>query len=404
MKKNVTPNESTLLSLADYCVKCGLCSTTCPTYQLTQDENESPRGRIALAQALASNSIKDLSKLSTHIDNCLSCRKCESVCPSGVKYGELIDLTRITLQEKQPPNALSQFIIKRISTLNHKQWLTIEKFWRFCLRFRLNKFANILPLGKKLNLTISRNYESLATNDISNQSKSVSLFTGCLSHLFDKTTTNASIQLLNELGFQVNIPNDQSCCGAIALHNGFAEVANQCVKTNINAFPQDQDIIFLATGCGATLKELYQENSSDFANRSVDINSFLLRSEEFNNRKFNALQKTVFLHAPCSEKHVLKQIGEVKKLLSKIPDLEIKTSSVPISCCGAAGSHIVSHAHQAQLIRKPLIDEILASNADYLISANYTCNMHLLAGLREKKIDIPSLHPIKLLLAQMVKE
>jgi len=408
--RNISVLKQKILNLADHCVKCGLCSSQCPTYLLKQDENESPRGRIALAQALASDSMQIGDKVSTHLNNCLQCRRCEASCPSQVKYGELISTTNALLnQENQQTGRIKAKIISKLSKFSHENWLKIAVFFQFLSSTGLIQLFRLSKSGKQTlrylprNLTLrKKTHKKFNTNQTVNF---VSLFTGCLSHIFDKHTLQICTELLENCGYSVNIPPKQTCCGAIATRQGLGDIDQQCQLSNQMAFNdiKNSPIIFFTTGCGAKLKEYQEQLPGDvkFADRVFNITDFLEHSELFATLKFNPLKKKVLIFNPCSERNVLKQDSIIEKLISRIPDIEIINLSKTTGCCGASGSHLITHQNQANQIRLPILEQIISLSPDIIVSSNYPCNLHIQTGLEEKGLDIPMIHPIELLYNQV---
>ena len=398
-----------ILELADHCVKCGLCSSQCPTYRIKQDENESPRGRIALAQALASNAIPAGDKISSHFDNCLQCRQCEVSCPSEVKYGELIKLSQeLLFQKKTKKQRLKVFIINTISTLSDKNWQKIE-ILRVILKYtQLLQLLRLSKTGRLLHQTLSNTSSKKSRHGTTTpllKKERVFLFTGCLSHILDQQSLQACIGLLEHCGYSVNTPGNQACCGAIASRHGLSEIEQQCQINNQSAFtdPNNNPVIFFTTGCGSKLKEYKNQLPSniEFSARTISITDFLINSPLFAQLKFSTLKKKVLVFNPCSEKNALRQTGISEKLLARIPGIEIVSLPSNTGCCGASGSHFITHKQQAEQIRQPILEQITLLSPDFIVSPNYPCNLHIHAGLKEKNLDIPMIHPIELLFNQI---
>lgn len=206
-----------ILSLADRCVKCGLCLPQCPTYVLTENENESPRGRIALIQGWLTGQLSPSATLTQHLDQCLLCRRCERVCPSVVPYGEIMDRSKSLLVEKNKPHVSFFSLITNTSLkllLNNKSsgylisilrflqksgfYLAAKKIGLFKL-IGLQRLSTYLPVLDKPIKT--KNFYPTDNNNFSSEAqKNVALFTGCLSKQLDPQTVESSIKLLNRLG------------------------------------------------------------------------------------------------------------------------------------------------------------------------------------------------------------
>ncbi len=394
----MTNTKKELLAIADSCVKCGICAPHCPTYTHTQNENESPRGRIALIQAWAGGQLNMTDNLLEHIDSCLLCRACEKACPAVVPYAKLIDDFRAEMHGEQS-TPLSVRLVKTFaenkrvqrwakSGLKFYQQNNLQKTVRFL------RLPNLLGLGELERLV--PNYQDTqplqnyypATNEIKGD---VGLFVGCMGELFDFETVNAAITVLTHVGFNVYLPETQTCCGAIALHEGDSETAQTLAKQNQTAFANEnlQAIITIASGCGGTLK--------DYAPKVVDISHFLSQFE----LDLKPLTTNIRVHSPCTLKNVLKTDKSVLKLLKQIPDANISSLPETTQCCGAAGSYSLRHDKMAQTLLNELLETSLEKPADYLVSSNIGCALHIAAGLRERGENITVVHPIVLLAKQL---
>ncbi len=396
-----TSIKKTLLTQADRCVKCGLCSAQCPTYRLEGSENESPRGRIALAQALASEQLEDTTLAENHIDNCLVCQRCEKICPSGVKFGEIVSGSRALLaqQQKQPYIQPTKGTVKWIAKRSHRDWqkiATIAGALKKIGTFRL--LPHLLPQLTPISGYISAPHKKTKTNQTG---LAVSLFTGCTSHVLDANNLADAHRLLTLCGYEVSIPEQQVCCGTLPRHKGLLDTAKQCEEINTSTFNNPESpIVFLATACGAALKSYHH---SKFTSRTRNITAFLNEENALKNRTFSPSTKRILIHEPCSEKNALRETGNTQTLLANIPNAEIITLKEATGCCGAAGDYLISHAEKANAIREPLVNDITAINPDIIATTNYTCGIHLKNGLDQKGLDIPVMHPIKLLLQHITQ-
>ena len=215
----------------------------------------------------------------------------------------------------------------------------------------------------------------------------VALFTGCLAEHFDRETQEASIKLLTALGFDVLLPEQQTCCGAIHQHNGLS--AQAMIAQNINTFNalNIEAILYSATGCGAMLSEYTDQG---FLDKLQDINDFILThwSDAVNVKPLNS---TVAVHEPCSQRNVLKNQQAVYQLLAKVPQLNLISLADNHLCCGAGGSYMLSHPEQAQQLRSLKYVNIKANTADFIVSSNYACA----AFLQTSEIKVK--HPLVVL-------
>ncbi|MDH5258811.1 MAG: (Fe-S)-binding protein, partial [Gammaproteobacteria bacterium] len=228
--KNIT------LRKADRCVKCGLCSAQCPTYLLEGSENESPRGRVSLAQAIASNQIFEHQLVSHHIDSCLSCRRCEKICPSGVEVSQIVANTRNILNV-EGRNSVRNLLVKLSARATYNDWKKISGLFHTLKRtgfFRL--FPKLAPIREYINPAL--NINPRITDD--QTAETIFLFAGCASQILDQATIKDSQELLGLCGYLVSIPDKQVCCGALPHHKGLLETAKQCETTNLRAFKHEQ--------------------------------------------------------------------------------------------------------------------------------------------------------------------
>ncbi|WP_333873135.1 (Fe-S)-binding protein [Methylobacter sp.] len=396
-----------LLADADLCVKCGLCLPHCPTYNKTQNENESPRGRIALIQAWAGGHLETSKKLVEHIDNCLLCRSCERACPAVVPYGQLINDFREQIKGERD-STLAVSLLKRVSHnktagrlaqsgLKLYQTTALQKTARFLKLpelLRLDKIDRLLPDYHE-SISLAPHYP--ATTEVKGN---VGLFVGCMGSLLDHETVKAAIKVLTTAGFNVSIPERQTCCGALDLHDGDNQTYGQLAASNCSAFADSNldAIVTIASGCGSQMQE-YQQ--AEFAGKVVDISQFLIKSGCDFSTQLTPLAASVCLHTPCSLKNVMREEQGAVKLLQQIPDIKMTPLPAAIQCCGSAGSYMLDHPLMAQALLNDLLGAALEHRPEYLVSSNIGCALHISAGLRERGITLEVLHPIVLIARQL---
>ena len=390
------------LPSASDCMRCGLCLNSCPTYSLFQNEAETPRHRIRIIDKILNNNLSITVEEREHLNNCLQCRACEPVCPSKMAYGELFDETQRQLA--RPLGLLAKLAFWLVE---HKRWRTmLMPLLALYLKSGIQKPLRKSGLLKKLLLAETEilltkpALQNLKTHYPSKCGETlgrVGLFTGCLAEHFDHETLIATIELLTVIGFEVIVPSEQSCCGAIHQHNG--QPAEQFIANNIKVFNSlNLDaIVYTATGCGAMLSEYQCSDTQaveNFKRQLFDINNFLLTHWP-ERLKLKPVNLNVAVHEPCSQRNVLKNQQAVYQLLGKIPGITIFSLANNHICCGSGGSYMLTHPENAAYLRSNKINAIANSEADKILSCNFGCALYLkTAG---EKIE----HPVKLLWVQL---
>ncbi len=397
-------NPEQILAEADRCVKCGYCLPHCPTYALKADEGESPRGRIALIQALANGSV-DSRRLHDHLDSCLNCRACEASCPSEVHYGQLITSVR----EIQKSGGMAPGIIDRalLHILSHAPYVqSVSSIASIYQKYGLGSIAGRLGKSlKRLNGLLPDDIETTPWQEIYPAAGQplgrVGLFTGCISRITDRPALSAGIKILNRLGYEVVTPSKQGCCGAMHLNSGDRNEAETMARHNQAAFSglELDAIVGVVSGCISHLKEYSEEG--DLPAPVMDISAFLCNIPGIKSIRLNPLNKVVAIHTPCSMKNILKQEDAPFKLLRLIP--EIKLIELPENglCCGAAGLHVIAKPEEADTLRADKMNGVNECQAEILVTSNTGCSLHLAAGIRKTDSAVEVLHPVQLFAQQM---
>ncbi|MEW6038713.1 MAG: heterodisulfide reductase-related iron-sulfur binding cluster [Pseudomonadota bacterium] len=393
----MNPALDSLLADADLCVKCGLCSPHCPTYRLTADEIESPRGRIALIQGWALGRLPLTAALRRPLDDCLLCRNCEAVCPAKVPYARLMDRFRAeTGQDRKPLAARALSSVVR-EGLRHPMLANLGRR-ALDAAARLpggSAWKDLPPLGNPENWYGDH---PAAGEPLAH----AGLFLGCTAAAADADTVTAILGLLPSLGVSVTVPGAQTCCGAMDLHAGDAAAAHALMSRNIEAFaePAVDAVVGFASGCSATLLEYRRHSDAPAAEtlsaKVQDISRFLADRIPPERWDLAPLEAKILIHNPCSLRNVCKTENSVEALLRRIPGAEVKTLPDKGRCCGAAGSYMVEHRHMAEAIRAETVEAVLADCPDYLVTSNIGCALHLRAGLHGRA-NIPVVHPVQLL-------
>lgn len=379
-----------LVTEADRCVACGLCLPHCPTYRKTGSEADSPRGRIQLMRAVSQNILPNNDRFKEHIDLCLSCRSCESVCPNNVNYGALVDATRAL---HLPKNTLWYRLTKPLIRHKSLQYLAGWLIWLSqCTKLdallkRAIPLTNTLPVLDRP-VTWKTFYPAHSPHK-----GSINLFLGCASNTFDQQTLKASIYVLNQLGIDAYIPS-QSCCGSIARQMGDQAEAEELRQINQAAFDKKRPLITIASGCGAGLQDYLLTHSVQ------DISTFLLACD-WTNVTIQPLATPIFVQDPCTLRNVQKGQQAVYQLLKKIPQAQVQPLPGNAQCCGGAGAYMLTQTTMASRLLTDKLDAIASNGAVLLASANIGCSLHIAQGLRAQHKQVEVLHPVNIMAKQL---
>ena len=385
-------------AIADTCVKCGLCIERCPSYRVLQREQDSPRGRIALADAMARGQLSpdDPGALAA-LDRCLNCGTCTRVCPADVDYARLIDLTRATFPAPQPVARRGARWLTR-----HRNVLrALRPVARVAARSALLRrvLPNATPLRDALAACSAERDDTPVqafTPAIGPRRGSVALFRGCVAGVLDADTQQAAVRVLVRLGFDVHAPGGDHCCGAFDRHHGYATQATERAghaRTRYRALPVEQ-VLGTVTGCHAQLRDAV------FAGTSLpfdDLFGFLDRDAVLPTLSHRPVPRRVMLHVPCTQRDVQGDEAAVMRVLARIPDLDVVRLPEEPACCGAAGTYFVDHPQVANALRAERVTQIEAAATNEVLTSNVGCRMHLAAGLIAAGSAAAVVHPITLL-------
>lgn len=349
---------------------------------------------------LASGQIPVTDSLQQHLDNCLTCRACEQICPAKVEVGSILDQGRALILAQQSPTFFRKLFNKVLDLITAYP-KPVSRLAKLVRQKWIRQTARSVGLDPWIRaLSASQPMMPVRSDNPTEEDlhKSVQLFTGCLGEAMQSHTLNAAILLLNHLGFRVQIPNAQICCGALHQHRGEITRARTFARKNLAVFSEPEiPVIYCATGCGATLSEYQSESSKNFSKQLYEINEFIAQSEVAS-LSFRPLHKKVLIHDPCSARYPLQCAHFSHQLLSRIEGLHIYTLANDQHCCGAAGTHMLSHAKTAQTLAAPIVEQAVRLQVDYVVSSNVGCALHLGANLPD---SIHVCHPVELLAMQL---
>ncbi|WP_284320469.1 (Fe-S)-binding protein [Dyella acidisoli] len=385
--------------LADQCVQCGLCLPVCPTYALDGNEAESPRGRIAIAAALARGQFPPTPELRTPLDHCLGCLSCERVCPAGVKYEELLVETRALLGPAPERPGLLLEVVKR-PALNHRlqdlaRWTRAKHWLGRVLPGRWREALSLLPRNQDQVRRAQDKLKHPRPPATGGEGGTVALFPGCTASVQDAEAERAAEMLLTAAGYRV-VRLPALCCGALDLHDGAtrnAETAAARVR-QVWADVSADHLITVTTGCLSTLRQALPDVRVD--------DPYRLLAERIDRLQFHPLPARVALHVPCTQANVARSDATLTQLLQRIPQLELKRLPTPPYCCGSAGSHVLQFPERAARLREGVLSHVETLDVRWLLSSNIGCRLHLAAGLDERSSNLPTLHPLTLLAQQWI--
>jgi glycolate oxidase iron-sulfur subunit len=410
---------------SNQCVACGLCLPHCPTYRLLQSEADSPRGRIALMSGAANGRISMNARFVEHMERCLTCRACEAACPNKVAYGDLIDQTKamIAQQTKSDGKKRSASLQDLLILFLHwpKRLESLRRLFSFAQRsnalrwfgklsrlseHRLFRFVAQLPQVKFPYVGTGDGYAHPGNSwrgvyPAQGQVRgSVGLFLGCVARITDVETLNASIYVLNRLGYTVHVPSAQTCCGAIDRHRGALMQADSLTQQNKKAFSELSlnAIISAASGCGVQLLE------SGVAGKQVDvmdISHFLVAADGWGDVKIAPLPQKIWVHEPCTLRNVLRSQQYPYQLLARIPGVQAMPLVGNDQCCGAAGVYFMEQPDLADQLLDEKLVQIKENEVSCLVTSNIGCAMYIAHGLHGKSLAVKVMHPVALLARQM---
>jgi glycolate oxidase iron-sulfur subunit len=386
------------------CVHCGMCLSSCPTYRITGQEMSSPRGRLWLMNAVAEDRMDLLDPVfDEQMYQCLNCRACEAVCPSGVHYGPLVEASRaqLELHRKRPiwergvRKATLGWLfgdVKRlqfvIGGLRAYQRTGLDRLVRRTGVLRVLKMDDL----ESMMPPVSRSFLHSGKESWSpgRPRDSVQLFNGCIMSTVFADTNRAAGRVLAHNGAAVTVPKTQQCCGALQVHSGQMAEARALAKRNIVAFESTnaEPIIVTAAGCGAALKEYgflfkddpeFAERGRTFSERVMDVTEYLGGIDFV--PPPNEVKRTVTYQEPCHLAHAQRITTQPRKLLNSIPGVELVEMRESSLCCGSAGIYNLIRRDMANQLGDRKAQHAIDTNAAEVITANPGCAMQLRAAL-----------------------
>ena len=377
------------------CVHCGFCTATCPTYQLLGDELDGPRGRIYLIKQVLEGA-EPTRKTQIHLDRCLTCRNCETTCPSGVKYGRLVDIGRRVVEER-----VARPLGERITRTVLKESLPRE--WLFKPAFKAGQMVRPLlsrDLQHKLPPTPAAGVWPTRTH-----ARKMLVLEGCVQPSMGPNINSSTARVLDAVGVQLVVAPKAGCCGALRFHRNDPEGGLDDMRRNIDAWwplvDQVEAIVMNASGCGVTVKEYghllahdgaYAEKAARISNMTRDLSEIMPEFEvELGARLKGKITRRVAYHPPCTLQHGQQIRGKVEGVL-RAAGVDVTLCADSHLCCGSAGTYSVLQPELSHALRDQKLANLRATGAEEIVSANIGCLTHLQSGT-----DVPVTHWIELI-------
>jgi glycolate oxidase iron-sulfur subunit len=392
------------------CVHCGLCLDACPTYLQLGTEMDSPRGRIHLVAAMADGSLPLSGEVVRHLDLCLGCRACETACPSGVRYGQILEGARAEIARRWRRPLLDRLRRRLLlEVFPHRRRLRMlaaavrglqaAGLWR--LVTAAIPAAQLLP-------RLGGAEELRATAAAGERRARVAMFEGCVAAVLQGGVNAAAQRVLNRCGAAVEVPAGQGCCGALHLHAGDLEGARRLARANVDAFENGRDpadsVVVTAAGCGAAMREYgtllagdarYAAAAARLAARTRDVTEVV---DELlpDGADLPARALRVTYHDACHLAHAQGVRQPPRRLLAALPGVELVELDEADLCCGSAGSYNLTEPGMAAALGRRKADNIGRAAVDCVAVGNPGCAMQIAAELRRRGSAVRVAHPVEL--------
>ncbi len=404
------------------CIHCGFCLSACPTYLQTGNELDSPRGRIYLMKSASKGEIPLEGSLVKHLDMCLGCLACEPVCPSGVKYGSLIEAGRSQIDRRYERSTFDELYRSAIFTLfpyHQRLKLMLPLFYvyqKLGLRSLVQSSGIIGRISKKLAKmeemlpeVNSPAFPRELPGVIPAKGKKryrVAMLTGCVQSVFFSRTNEATARVLAENGCEVVVPQNQSCCGALSVHSGRLEEGRKFARLTIKAFEElDVDAIVInSAGCGSTMKEYgeilksdpeYSDRAQALSEKTKDVMEFL--SDIGLVGELKELNMAITYQDACHIAHGQRIKEQPRAVIKQIPGLEFIEMPESDLCCGSAGIYNLVQPQMSESLLERKMNNVRQNKVDYLVAGNPGCLLQIQKGIKAEGLNIKTAHPIELL-------
>jgi len=412
-------------SVLQQCMHCGLCLPTCPTYDATKLERNSPRGRIALMRAVADGRLEPTRAFADEMYFCLGCLACMTACPAGVNYAELFEHARAEAEQSGVLNSPKRGLIRNFTL----RWLFMDlKRLRFIGRalrlyqqlglqtlLRRSGILKLLPrrlreleaMTPAVQKKFSAELITPVTSAAGAKKYRVAMLTGCAQDLIFSDVNRDTVEALARNGCEVVTPPQQHCCGSLHAHNGEWELSQRLARKNIDQFPPEQfdAIITNAGGCGSHLKhyakllagdDAYEKRAREWDRKVKDIHEWLMEIGVEPPRGDQPGQ-TVTYHESCHLCHGQKITTQPRQLLRAIPNLKLVELPESSWCCGSAGIYNLVQPEMANELLARKLGHIKSTGAQIVATGNPGCLLQIVNGAEGKGLNLRVVHPVTLL-------
>ncbi len=402
-------------SIYNACIRCGLCLPSCPTYLETMTETSGPRGRISLIKDVAQSRLDLRSPgFLEQMSQCLDCRACEAVCPSGVRYGELVETARAQIRQTEPEEPANRrfaraFLLRSLFR-NLRLMRAAARILRFAQQTRLTSLAQAVGLGEAAKLAPRIRSSFFAARgqrfEVAHAKGVAFLHAGCIMPVAFGNVHEATVRMLRRVGLSTIVPAEQGCCGAIATHAGDPDFARALAQRNIAAFEQSRADVYVvnAAGCGSALKhygelfagdQRWAPRAREFSKRVRDI-SEVLDAMDLGPAP-HAIDATVTYQEPCHLVHAQRISAAPRRLLALISGLRFVEMDESAVCCGSAGIYNLTEPEMAGRLQRRKVAAIARTGATIVVTANPGCAIQVTAGLRDAGYRATVKHLVELL-------
>jgi glycolate oxidase iron-sulfur subunit len=391
------------------CVHCGICLPQCPTYRVLGEEMDSPRGRLYLIRAAAEGRIALTPTFAHHLDLCLGCRACETACPAGVPFGSLLEATRAQLVRQRHPStrgALRRLVLRLLPAPRRLgRALALLRLYQASGARRIVRWSGILRAFPRLAAMESLVPAVPAAAPLPARVAArgtprgrVGLLTGCVQRHLYPDVGRATARLLALAGWDVVIPPEQGCCGALELHAGQLDRYRARARALARVFAGVDHLVVDAAGCGAAMKEYGHWLGSDpaaagLAARVRDVSELLVDAE----LPLGPLPLTVTYHDACHLAHGQRIRAEPRTLLGRIPGLRLVDLAEADLCCGSAGVYNLFEPDMAEALVERKVARIRETGARVVAAGNPGCLLQIARACRARGVAVETLHPVELL-------